>query len=76
MQQAVEGSEILKAQLVENARKVEFDIGLAADERGVAEQAQGLAIGHHAPEDLGPVQVLLHEGMGGQAGPARRRGAA
>jgi HEAT repeat protein len=73
VQQAIQRGEVVEALLLQHRAQVELDIGLLADERAVAQQAQGQAVGHHAPQVLGAVEVLLHQRMGGQAGAARGR---
>jgi hypothetical protein len=40
------------------------------DEVGVAQEAQSATVGDEAPEGFGPVEILLNEGMGREAGAA------
>ena len=44
MQQAVERGEVLESLLFDDGLQVEFDVSLAADERTVAQQTQGLPL--------------------------------
>ncbi len=61
MQPAVEQHEIGKAVFLEQPLQVELDIGLTADEGGIAQQAQGAPVGHQSPQGFGAVQILLDE---------------
>ena len=51
---------------VEHGGEVELDVALPDERRGVAQQAQGAAVGQQGPQcRVGPVEVLLHERVRG-----------
>ncbi|HPD15632.1 MAG TPA: hypothetical protein PLE19_11810 [Planctomycetota bacterium] len=50
VEEAVEKREIGELLAFEHLLEVELDVGQAADELGVAEDAEGLAVGHDAPQ--------------------------
>lgn len=59
--QAVERGEVVKALLLEDGLEVKFDVSLAADQRGIAEQAEREAVGNDAPDVVGTIEVFLDE---------------
>src|SRR5208283_5896346 len=73
MEQSKERGEVLEPLLLEHARQVELDISLATNERAVAEESQGQAVGYDAPEVLGAIEVILHQRMRRHAWPPRGR---
>jgi hypothetical protein len=67
MEQAIEGGEVVEALFLKDGLQVELDVCLAADQGGIAEQAEGEAVGDDTPNVLSAIQVFLHQGVGGHA---------
>ncbi|MHA2615509.1 MAG: hypothetical protein V2G37_01340, partial [bacterium JZ-2024 1] len=70
MQKPVEQDEVVEVGVAlgfEDGLQVELHVGLAAQEGGLAQKPQEAAVGDDAPEMLGAVQELLHQGVGGEA---------
>ncbi|HRZ35580.1 MAG TPA: hypothetical protein P5534_04370 [Candidatus Paceibacterota bacterium] len=67
MKQAVEGGEVVEALFLQDGLQIELDVGLAADQGGIAEQAEREAVGDDTPNVLSAIQVFLHQGVGGHA---------
>lgn len=69
MEEAAEEGEIGEAAFAgEDGIEVEFEVGLAADALGVAEEAELAAVGCEAVEVfLFAVEEVLEEGVGGEA---------
>lgn len=73
VQEAEEDGEVGEEVFVEHAFEVELDETLADEARGVAEQAQGAAVGDQAVEVFGDVEIFLHEGVSRHAGRVGRK---
>ena len=70
VEEAVEERKVGELLAFEDRFEVELDVGQAAEELRVTQDAEGLAVGHHAPEVLGAVQVVLDKRVRRETGPA------
>jgi hypothetical protein len=64
VQEPEDQGEVPEAVLLHEGLEVHLHVGLAADEGGLAQEAELPPVGHQAPEGLRGVQVVLEEAVG------------
>ena len=68
VEQAIEEGKLTELVPLEHRAQVKLQVDRPGKARGVAQEAQAIAIGHHPPELLRRIEILLHERVGRDTG--------